>query len=101
MRSRDLIDTRGRSSAWMKRALAHLVREAGARPVTVRGHPVAHRLPDGRTVCVKRRFITQGAADAVLATVNELIGGTHKKPRRTYLCPHCHGWHVTSTNGLK
>lgn len=46
--------------------------------------------------CKKIRYETQNEARVALA-ICRMSKYTHKrKERRTYECPHCNGWHLTS-----
>lgn len=85
-----------RKPQWKTRALAKLVQQARATPVSAGGRVVAWRMQDGATVCVKWRYADQAAADDQLAMIAR-TEGTHTKPQRSYLCPHCHGWHLSSS----
>lgn len=93
---RDRINTRyGRGNEWRKRALKHLVAEAGAVAQLTQGRVLSYRLPSGKYVCVKHRYATEEqAADAVRQIGMEQDGRI--KPRRSYPCYFCSGWHLTS-----
>ena len=45
--------------------------------------------------CTKHVYATQKIAKAELKRIRE-SKGDHKKPIRTYECPSCSGWHLTS-----
>lgn len=86
---------RRQSKGYAARAMAALEREARAVRVYARGKLVAWYLPNGQTVCKKRRY-TQDI-DAMLA-LTDLMHHSQcaKVPCRIYRCPHCLGWHLTS-----
>lgn len=89
---------RPRSEKHARKAIARLCRQHGGRPVYVRGQLVAHEFPDGFVVCERRRYRSHADAMAELAAVWAFAHlHTHRLPRRPYACPHCGGWHVTST----
>lgn len=97
-RQRALIEWRARSDAYRRKAMAHLVRQAGAVAIFVSGKLVGYRLPDGFMVCEKRRYRTEEAAQVELANVQLFarLNGAKRIPIRAYRCPYCNGWHVTS-----
>ncbi|PZQ21142.1 MAG: hypothetical protein DI569_12820 [Sphingopyxis macrogoltabida] len=96
-RQRARIIARARSDSHAKRAIAHLAREAGALPVKAGHKLLGHVLPDGFTVCEKRRYASEGAAIAELTGVRAFAHlQPHKTPVRAYACDHCRGWHLTS-----
>lgn len=88
----------GRGERHQRKALAHLAREAGARPIRgPRGQVIAHILRDGFVACEKRRYPDAETAQAELDGVRafgHLQQG--KMPVRAYPCGLCRGWHVTS-----
>lgn len=84
-----------RGKQWATKAMASLMRQAGAIMVLVHGKQVAWRLPDGQTVCKKRRYRTEPEALLELQHVRDDPKG-HKVPVRVYACPYCRGWHLTS-----
>lgn len=85
----------GRNPAWRKRALAHLIEDADAKPVMSGSRVVAYRLPDGRTICVKHRYPSENIAiDNIEQITRETDGRI--KPVRAYPCYSCMGWHITS-----
>ena len=86
---------RGRTARWRKRAIAHVVAEAGATQVIVNGELVGWTLPAGGQVCIKRRYRDAHAANDDLVEFGRRPG-THAKPVRAYYCPHCSGYHLTS-----
>lgn len=85
----------GRGRGYTRRAMAALVRQAGATQVIIRGRHVAWRLPNGQTVCRKRRFTTERDAADALRYI-QMDPKTPRIPTRHYLCPHCSGWHHSS-----
>lgn len=87
-----------RSPTFAKRALARLVREAGAKEIVNGcGKHLGWRMPNGQVVCRKETFKTQEAADREMARVAEFIDSNRSKaPVRAYQCPSCHHWHLTS-----
>lgn len=84
-----------RRKGYAARALASLVRESRAVLVVVDGKQVAWKLPNGQTVCRKRRYRTEPEAMLVLEGVLQ-CPRTTKVPARFYHCPWCDGWHLTS-----
>lgn len=86
--------TRGRSEKWKRKAISHLAREAGAVEFVHGGKVKSHRLNDGRVLCVKHRYRTEGDAADDLARIAALPG-TNQKPVRHFHCPHCQGFHLT------
>lgn len=97
-RKRALILRRGRGAKHERKAMAHLVRDAGAVPVRVDGRVVAYRMPDGGTVCELRRYRDVQAAHQELQNVHAFahLSPGKRLPVRPYECPFCGGWHVTS-----
>ena len=93
-RARIILRAQGRA-AFYERAMAHLVKKAGAQEVRVGGQVVAWVMGGGGTVCVKRRYRDQEAANDELAHIKAHTRG-YKAPARSYRCPHCGGWHLTS-----
>lgn len=87
----------GRRKGYAAKALAALVREAGAAIIIMRGKAVGWRLPNGQTVCRKRRYRTEPDAQLALVHIRD-DPKTPKVPWRCYLCPHCKGWHLSSQN---
>lgn len=75
--------------------MAHLVREAGARPITMGGQAVAWALPTGEWLCAKHRYVGEQAANDELANI-QAHGRGYKLPARAYVCNYCGGWHLTS-----
>ncbi|GLY19727.1 hypothetical protein Kisp01_67410 [Kineosporia sp. NBRC 101677] len=49
-----------------------------------------------RRACGKRYFDDRIAADFSLATIRAKGAALQKDPVRSYACPRCHGWHLTS-----
>lgn len=84
-----------RAPSWRKRALKRLTVEAGAVALVMGRKVVAHKLPGGRVVCVKQRFVSEEQALERLATIahgpNDRV-----KPIRAFPCYSCLGWHLTS-----
>ncbi len=77
-----------------KRALQHLLEDAGAREVKRGSHTVGFRLADGVTVCVKQRYRDSVAANDALFQIQQLPG-ENVRPVRAYPCQMCRGWHLT------
>lgn len=46
--------------------------------------------------CGKRRFRDRIAADLALARIRCSGAARHRDPVRSYACPTCDGWHLTS-----
>ena len=46
--------------------------------------------------CVKRRYRDEATAELALARIREAGDAREKTPQRTYRCPRCRGWHLTS-----
>lgn len=84
-----------RRKGYAGKAMASLVKEARATLVVVEGRLVAWKLPNGQTVCKKRRYRTEPEAMLVLEGVVQMPR-TVKVPVRFYHCPRCDGWHLTS-----
>lgn len=80
---------------WRRKAHNALIREAHAVVVIGGGKVVAHQLPNGEMVCIKRRFKNEGQALETLGQIAMCDRRDHA-PIRAYPCPSCHGWHVTS-----
>lgn len=94
IREKALIEKgRGRTASWRKKALAALMREAGAQLAVVDGQVIGHRLASGQIVCTRVRFKTWEAAQDQLEQI-ALTDGTHVKPNWWHPCPHCRGWHL-------
>lgn len=93
-----LIDRRARNQEHRRKAMAHLVRRAGAVPVVRGGKTVGYRTPDGFMLCEKRRFRTRVAAQAELGAIRLFSQNVpHGRiPVRAYFCTYCQGWHLTS-----
>ncbi|QMP19207.1 hypothetical protein [Pseudomonas phage Persinger] len=85
----------GRRRGYIAKAMAALVRDAGAAIIIVHGKAVAWRLPNGQIVCRKRRYRTELDAMIALGHIRH-DPKTPKIPTRFYLCPHCNGWHLSS-----
>jgi len=88
----------GRPARTIRKALAHLAREAGAAPVVVDGRVVAHQMPSGVIVCTLRRYPTERAVIHELDGVRAFapVNGDRKVPVRHFFCPRCRGYHVTA-----
>lgn len=86
---------RRHSRGYVGRAMAALEREAKAVRVYSRGKLVAWYLPNGQTVCRKRRYRKEFDAMMALAAVHA-DPKTPKIPVRWYRCGFCHGYHLTS-----
>lgn len=84
-----------RSRTYRRKAMASLLRESQAKAVIVEGKVVAWKLPNGQTVCKKRRYPQEEDAKLALLAVQE-DPRTMKVPRRYYHCQYCRGWHLTS-----
>lgn len=87
--------SRGRSKEWRKRAMRHLVDDAGAEVVSTGSRVIAYRLPSGKQVCHKSKFKTEHQALETLRQIAE-EPQNRKKPVRAYACYQCGGWHLTS-----
>ena len=48
------------------------------------------------TSCGKVRYPTRAKADHALQLIRRQGARAGKKPTRSYACPHCNGWHLTS-----
>lgn len=86
-----------RGQRFASKALAALVREAGAIRIVIFGRQTGWRLPGGQIVCLKHRFPSELDAQTALVGIQE-CPRTRKIPGRAYQCPHCNGWHLTSQN---
>lgn len=51
--------------------------------------------PEKEAVCTKRKYLTKQAARDALGQIRN-DPGNHKKPIRSYECPDCSAWHLTS-----
>ncbi len=85
----------GRSDAWRKRAKAQLLRDTGVEAIGTPGRVMAYRKPNGRTVCVKKRYQDEQRAMEALEHI-AAVDDPRKKPIRAYACASCRGWHLTS-----
>lgn len=95
-RKRAKIERRsGNRPAFLRKAMAHLEREADAVRVTVRGQMVGWAMTDGSVVCVKVRFRDEVAASGELGRIGRYARNEHV-PVRAYRCDRCEGWHLTS-----
>lgn len=86
----------GRPAAFLRKAVAHLVRDAGAAAVSVNGHMVGWQMPAGGFVCVKYRYRDEDSAVLELERIIRLGQHQERIPVRHYACPYCGGWHLTS-----
>lgn len=86
----------GKPNWWRRRAQDALIREARAVPVVGGLKIVGWRLPNGETICVKRRFKDEGAAIAAMGQIRAEPFRRDHMPIRAYPCFACRGWHVTS-----
>lgn len=95
-RKRAKIERRARDKpAFIRKAMQHLVREADAVEITVRGQVVGWRMPDDGVVCIKQRYRDDVAASAELERIAHYARNRHV-PVRSYACEHCGGFHLTS-----
>ncbi|NUR27925.1 MAG: hypothetical protein HOV83_19130 [Catenulispora sp.] len=58
-------------------------------------NPNAHRVPDH--ACGKVRYTSADAAHTALALIARSSEHGKRIPVRTYSCPGCDGWHLTSS----
>lgn len=86
---------RRHSKGYAAKAFAALEREARVVRVYSGRKLVAWRLPNGQTVCRKRRYRTEVDAMMALVAVHR-DPKTPKVPVRWYSCGYCHGYHLTS-----
>lgn len=95
-RKRGKIERRaGGRAAFFRKAMLHLIHEASAVTIIIRGQLVGWRMTDGSVVCVKQRY--REALDAQLELVRIMrYSRSAKVPVRAYPCQHCGGWHLTS-----
>lgn len=84
----------GRRRGYKRKALKSLVKEAKAARVFIGDKMVGWRLPNGQTVCLKRRYPSSDAAADALAAIAD-CPRTKVIPWRAYECPFCKGWHLT------
>lgn len=87
---------RTRPNWWHRRAIAALIREAGAVPVVSGRRVIAYQLASGETVCAKQRFKDEPAAARTLQMIHNEHQPRTNVPVRAYPCAHCKGWHITS-----
>ncbi|MDN5914616.1 MAG: hypothetical protein L0I76_05830 [Pseudonocardia sp.] len=59
-------------------------------------HRSTHVRPVPQRSCGKRRYEDRIAADLSLALIRRHGRVRGKDPVRSYLCPSCDGWHLTS-----
>lgn len=95
-RKRAKIERRaGNRSAFLRKAIEHLVREADAVAIVARGAVVGWQMTDGSVVCIKVRYRDSEAASAELQRVARYARNQHV-PVRAYRCQWCGGFHLTS-----
>jgi hypothetical protein len=83
------------SAKQQRKAREALVHRAHAVTIIHGGKIIGWRMPNGKVVCVKRRYSTSEAAAVDLARIRRVA--THSYiPVRAYACPYCHGFHLTS-----
>lgn len=85
----------GNRSAFFRKAMAHLLREAQATEIRAAGKVVGWRMKDGTVVCIKQRHRDWVEAALALETITQHANARHV-PVRAYLCPWCDGFHLTS-----
>lgn len=85
---------RGRGE-FMRKATAHLVAEADARPIRSEGRLIGYAMPNGGVVCLKARYRDWLEAQVELQNI-AAHGKGARLPARVYRCPFCAGWHLTS-----
>lgn len=93
---RALIERRCDTKRQRSKAMASLIKRAGASLVIIHGRHVGYKLPTGETVCVKERFSTDAKALAAMERIQQAITDGHRAPSRVYACLLCVGWHLTS-----
>lgn len=86
----------GQTPTWRSKAMRGLVKRARAELIRTGGRVTGYQLPNGQVVCVKQRFRDQAAAEQKLESISLFEGHRINTPQRVYLCPHCHGFHLTS-----
>lgn len=84
----------GRRKGYKAKAMNALIREARAVCLTIGQKVVGWRLPNGQTVCMKRRYPSDQAAIEALKAI-AACPRTAIIPWRSYQCPFCKGWHLT------
>lgn len=95
-RKRARIERRaGDRPALLRKAMAHLLHDAGAAEIIIRGQLVGWRMQDGTVVCVKRRYRDWLQAQLELQNIAKHSRHAHV-PVRVYHCPWCGGFHLTS-----
>ena len=57
-------------------------------------NPESRRVPDA--ACGKTRYASAAAAESALAVIIRFGDCAGRYPVRTYACPVCRGWHLTS-----
>lgn len=78
-----------------KRALKQLVARTRAIAI-IEGHRIiGYRMPDASVACVKIRYRDESAAVLDLVRIAGMPHHAHK-PVRSYRCPWCFGYHLTS-----
>lgn len=95
-KQRALIDRRFSSKRQRSKAMAGLMKRAGASLLVVHGRMVGWQLRSGEVVCLKERFTTEQNAELALGRIQNANGNCSRVPNRVYACRRCHGWHLTS-----
>lgn len=54
------------------------------------------KIPNNLPLCTKRAFVTKDDARREMKRIRDRIAGKHKAPQRSYECPICGYWHLTS-----
>lgn len=84
-----------RGKGYRSKALAALMREAGAEAISRGGKVVGWKLPNQQVACKKERHAS--VLNAMIALESALSADhSRKRPVRYYHCEHCDGWHLTS-----
>ncbi|WP_441227987.1 hypothetical protein AB7813_08250 [Tardiphaga sp. 20_F10_N6_6] len=96
IREREKIARRFPDQSKRNAAMRRLVREAGATVIIMENKVTGWRLADGKIVCVKYRHKDQAGADAEVVRAADSNWNNHRVPVRSYQCPYCFGWHLTS-----
>lgn len=95
-KQRALIERRYTSQRQRSKALAGLMKRAGASLVVMNGKMVGWQLRTGETVCSKERFNTEPHANLAMGRIQAANDNGHRVPKRVYACHRCSGWHLTS-----
>jgi hypothetical protein len=85
----------GHSTSALQKALSKMAREVGAAHIITNGKITGYRMRDGSVVCAKRRYRDKVAADVDMARIAHISTRSHV-PVRSYRCPNCRGFHLTS-----